>query len=170
VKKSCDSNTSTASITLLEKSKEQEILNGIAAKGLKPEDIDVVILTHLHFDHIGNTELFTNARFIVQRSEIPMLISPPKFATFYYREWSHKITNISDRLIPIEGNLKFSKHVELIRVGGHSPNARQDSTARDRQTSARVPDQPWRSPAEVKRWAVLPISRNRIPGACGAHS
>jgi glyoxylase-like metal-dependent hydrolase (beta-lactamase superfamily II) len=103
------------------KSKEQEILNGLAAKGLKPEDIDVVVLTHLHFDHIGNTELFTNARFIVQRSEIPMLISPPKFATFYYREWSHKITDISDRLIPIDGNLKFSKHLELIRVGGHSP-------------------------------------------------
>jgi glyoxylase-like metal-dependent hydrolase (beta-lactamase superfamily II) len=103
------------------KSKEQEIVNGLAAKGLKPEDIDVVVLTHLHFDHIGNTELFQNARFIVQRSEIPMLISPPKFASFYYREWSHKITNVSDRLIPIEGNLKLSKHIELIRVGGHSP-------------------------------------------------
>src|SRR5262249_52651080 len=103
------------------KSKEQEIVNGLAAKGLKPEDIDVVVLTHLHFDHIGNTELFQNARFIVQRSEIPMLISPPKFATFYYREWSHKITNISDRLIPIEGNWKLSKNIELVRLGGHSP-------------------------------------------------
>jgi len=103
------------------KSKEQEILNGMAAKGLKPEDVDVVVLTHLHFDHIGNTDVFTNARFIVQRSEISMLISPPKFATFYYREWSHKITDISDRLIPIDGNLKLGKYIELIRVGGHSP-------------------------------------------------
>ena len=101
MKKLCGSNTGTELITSLEKSKEQEIINGLAAKGLKPEDVDVVVLTHLHFDHIGNTDLFTNARFIVQRSEISMLISPPKFATFYYREWWHKITDISDRLIPM---------------------------------------------------------------------
>jgi hypothetical protein len=25
------------------------------------------------------------------------------------------------------------------------------------------------APAEVERWAVLPVSRNQIPGACGAH-
>lgn len=103
------------------KSKEQEILSALAAKGLKPEDINIVILTHLHFDHIGNTELFKNARFIVQKSEISMLISPPRFATFYYREWSHKITNISDRLVPIEGNSKLTKSIELVRMGGHSP-------------------------------------------------
>ncbi|HMD13492.1 MAG TPA: N-acyl homoserine lactonase family protein, partial [Bacteroidota bacterium] len=103
------------------KSKEQEILSALAAKGLKPEDIDIVILTHLHFDHIGNTDLFKNARFIVQKSEISMLISPPRFATFYYREWSDKIMNISDRLVPIEGNFKLTKSIELVRMGGHSP-------------------------------------------------
>jgi glyoxylase-like metal-dependent hydrolase (beta-lactamase superfamily II) len=103
------------------KSQEQEILTGLAAKGLKPEDIDLVILTHLHFDHIGNTELFKNARFIVQASEISMLISPPKFTSFYYRELSYKITNISDRLVPIEGNLKLTKTIELVKVGAHSP-------------------------------------------------
>src|ERR1700676_4018 len=103
------------------KSKEQEIVAGLAAKGLKPEDIDTVVLTHLHFDHIGNTELFKNARFIVQACEIPMLISPPRFATFYYREWAHKITEVSDRLLPIEGNLRLTKTIELVKVGGHSP-------------------------------------------------
>ena len=103
------------------KSKEQEVVNGLKAKGLTPEDIDTVVLTHLHFDHIGNTELFKKAHFFVQAAEIPMLISPPKFATFYYREWSHKITSISDRLTPIEGNWKLTKNIELIRVGGHSP-------------------------------------------------
>ena len=106
---------------LARKSPEQEIVAGLATKGLKPEDIDIVVLTHLHFDHIGNTELFTNARFIVQKSEIPMLISPPRFATFYYREWSKKITDIASRLVPIEGDFVLSKATKLVRVGGHSP-------------------------------------------------
>ena len=29
---------------------------------IKPEDIDIIILTHNHFDHIGNNSLFKNAK------------------------------------------------------------------------------------------------------------
>lgn len=102
------------------KSKDEEIVTALAQKGLKPEDIDVVALTHLHFDHIGNNELFSKARFVVQKDEVPFLVSPPPFATFYYREWQHKLTSISDRLDIIEGNYKLSKNVELVKVGGHA--------------------------------------------------
>ena len=102
------------------KSKDEEIVTALAQKGLKPEDIDVVALTHLHFDHIGNNELFSNARFVVQKDEVPFLVSPPPFATFYYREWQHKLTSISDRLEMIEGDYRLSKNVELVKVGGHA--------------------------------------------------
>lgn len=37
--------------------------------GMRPEDIETVILTHLHFDHIGNLDQFPNATFHVQRAE-----------------------------------------------------------------------------------------------------
>jgi N-acyl homoserine lactone hydrolase len=37
--------------------------------GWSPEEVDIVINTHLHYDHCGNNRLFTNARFIVQRRE-----------------------------------------------------------------------------------------------------
>lgn len=102
------------------KSKDEEIVTALAQMGLKPEDIDVVALTHLHFDHIGNNELFSKARFVVQKDEVPFLVSPPPFATFYYREWQHKLTSISDRLDTIEGNYRLSKNVELVKVGGHA--------------------------------------------------
>lgn len=102
------------------KSKDEEIVTALAQKGLKPEDIDVVALTHLHFDHIGNNGLFSKARFVVQKDEVPFLVSPPPFATFYYREWQHKLTSISDRLDIVEGNYKLSRNVELIKVGGHA--------------------------------------------------
>ncbi|MEP9373729.1 N-acyl homoserine lactonase family protein [Mesorhizobium sp. KR1-2] len=102
------------------KERDQEIVRALADKGVKPEDVDIVVLTHLHFDHIGNNELFTNARFIVQKDEVPFLISPPPFATFYYREWQHKLTSISDRLDIIEGNLKLGRNIELIKAGGHA--------------------------------------------------
>lgn len=102
------------------KSREEEIETALARKGLKPDDIDIIALTHLHFDHIGNNELFRKARFVLQRDEVPFLVSPPPFATFYYREWQHKLTSISDRLDIIEGRHRLSKHVELVKVGGHA--------------------------------------------------
>ncbi|MBV9672151.1 MAG: N-acyl homoserine lactonase family protein [Verrucomicrobia bacterium] len=103
------------------KTTEQEILTALHRKALGPEDIDIIVLSHLHFDHIGNTELFPNAHFFVHASEIPMLISPPRFATFYYREWAHKLTRISDRLTPITENFKLTADIQIVRLGGHSP-------------------------------------------------
>ena len=47
---------------------------GLAAAGVKPEDITIVVLTHLHPDHIGGLALggkpaFANARYVIGKTE-----------------------------------------------------------------------------------------------------
>jgi glyoxylase-like metal-dependent hydrolase (beta-lactamase superfamily II) len=41
----------------------------LAKAGFRPEDVDTVVLTHLHHDHAGNIAAFPNARFVCQRRE-----------------------------------------------------------------------------------------------------
>lgn len=42
----------------------------LAECGVKPEDVDTVFITHAHFDHLGNTDDFPNARFYIQEREL----------------------------------------------------------------------------------------------------
>ena len=41
----------------------------LAKLGYTPADVDVVVLTHLHFDHAGNFDAFPNAEIFVQKHE-----------------------------------------------------------------------------------------------------
>jgi N-acyl homoserine lactone hydrolase len=51
---------------------EQELLNQLANLGYTPTDINLVLLTHSHDDHVGGLPYFQHARIVV--SEIEMLI------------------------------------------------------------------------------------------------
>ncbi|MBL8128044.1 MAG: N-acyl homoserine lactonase family protein [Thermomicrobiales bacterium] len=53
-----------------EQSEDQQIVNQLARIGVKPEEIDIVVNSHLHFDHCSNNKLFPQATFIFSTSEL----------------------------------------------------------------------------------------------------
>ena len=75
---------------------------GLAKWGLKPEDIDVVIHTHLHNDHCENDFKCVNARFYVHEKELTRIHEPHPLDYRYNEEF------ISD----VEENGQIEKVVE----------------------------------------------------------
>ncbi len=47
----------------------QELTARLAQRGLRPDDIDRIVLSHLHFDHVGGNEEVPDARVVVQQAE-----------------------------------------------------------------------------------------------------
>ena len=57
------------------KENEQELLHELKKLKIEPRDIHFVLLTHKHFDHIGNLDLFPNAN-IISKENIKQFILP----------------------------------------------------------------------------------------------
>jgi len=52
---------------------QEELTAQLDAIGVKPSDIDIVIFTHLHWDHAANNDKFPQARFIAQKAEVDLV-------------------------------------------------------------------------------------------------
>lgn len=62
------------------KDNEQELISDLKQLNLSPKDINFVILTHTHWDHNGNLDLFENAKIITNNnhSDLPPGLKPIK--------------------------------------------------------------------------------------------
>jgi glyoxylase-like metal-dependent hydrolase (beta-lactamase superfamily II) len=112
-------------------SRERSLSESIcAATGHAPEDITLVINTHLHFDHAGgNTRLdengdiaptFPNARYLVSRSEYEVAENPSERdrASYLPENWRPLVANGQLELRP--DNYEAAPGLTLETVRGHS--------------------------------------------------
>jgi N-acyl homoserine lactone hydrolase len=65
-------------------SPEDHIERRLASIGRKPTDIDVVVQSHLHFDHAGGLGWLTHAPVLVQREELAFALAPPVYQSAIY--------------------------------------------------------------------------------------
>jgi glyoxylase-like metal-dependent hydrolase (beta-lactamase superfamily II) len=103
----------------------------LAEHGLDPSEIDIVINTHLHFDHCGgNTRLekdklvaaYPNAKYVVQRGEFEHAKHPNERDRASYLLENYGPLEAKGKLALLEGDRAIAPGVELIRVPGHTAN------------------------------------------------
>ena len=90
---------------------------GLKKLGLSCGDIDIVILTQLHPDHVEFAYKYKNATFIIQKDELEFGLNPHEsFAFAYIKEW-FKDLNFE----VIDGDKEIVGGVSVLLTPGHSP-------------------------------------------------
>lgn len=100
------------------------IAEEIRKKGVNPEDIKLIIYTHLHWDHAWNTECFPNAEMVVQEAEMNSAIHPLKMGRKSYGfmpesggpNWLRAIMQFH----PVKGDTEIRPGIRVIQTPGHT--------------------------------------------------
>ncbi len=92
-----------------------EFEDALSSFGLKPEDIDVIIHTHLHNDHCENDYKCSNALVYAQKAEIAFLKNPHPIDHRYYPDVLDGVN-----VVEIEGDATIEDGIEVIFSPGHS--------------------------------------------------
>jgi glyoxylase-like metal-dependent hydrolase (beta-lactamase superfamily II) len=109
--------------------RSQNLLASLASLGLAASDIDVVVNTHLHFDHAGgNTRLdggrvvptFPRARYVVQLGEWEDATRPHERSRASYIEADFVPLAERRLLDTVQGEVEVAPGVRVMCVGGHT--------------------------------------------------
>jgi len=104
--------------------KGSSVAERLAEIGVRPADVEAVVLTHCHWDHIGGLALFPNARVYCQRAEVAWSLSPPEWmASAYPKALSHSLPSVRERLTVLDGDHVLERGIRLLLVGAHSPGS-----------------------------------------------
>lgn len=135
---------------------------GLKKVSITPSDVDLIIQTHLHFDHVGNTHKCKNARVIVQKSELEFAMAPHPMQGYLYdprllRDLRFEI---------IEGDKSILPGIEVIHLPSHTPGVQAVSvhTAKGRAVISGMcciganfnPPEPSRELQIHYNWKVVP--------------
>jgi len=105
------------------------LTESLASEGVRPEQVDLVINTHLHFDHAGgNTRLtngravpaFPSAKYVVQKDELAHALKPTERdrASYYAQDFA-PITEAGQWQF-VEGDTEVLPGISVVTIPGHN--------------------------------------------------
>lgn len=105
----------------------------LADRGLSASDIDVLLLTHAHWDHVQGLQYFDRATIMTHPKELDY-ISRPHAQDYATPAWTKAMLDQYDIQSVTEGG-ELATDVHVIEVPGHSPGTIAVAVATDEGTS-----------------------------------
>lgn len=100
-------------------SEEDLLVHRLDSIGLETDAVDVVVLSHLHYDHAGGAALFPKSELVAQKDEYAYAHYPASFfESFYYRK-NFDLPGYRWRLL--DGDTELCPGVTVLRTDGHTP-------------------------------------------------
>ncbi len=94
--------------------------------GVKPADVPIALITHLHYDHWAGHSQFPAAEYWIQRDEVAFWTGPfgrsPAFRQSANPDALARLVtlNYADRVRMIDGDREVLPGIKVHRVGGHT--------------------------------------------------
>ncbi|ALM86841.1 N-acyl homoserine lactonase family protein [Bordetella sp. N] len=101
-------------------------IEGLGALGVRPEGIDDVVVTHLHYDHAGNLDKLPRARFHVQDGEMEFatgrcMCHEPLRHAYEVEDVVTLLRRVyEDRVVFHDGDDALNSGLRLLKIGGHT--------------------------------------------------
>ena len=105
------------------------LLQNLAREGIRPEEVDIVVNSHLHFDHAGgNTVIsegkpvptFPRARYFIQRGEWQVASRPNERTRATYLAENFEPLEDARQVELVEGEVEIIKGLRLVPAPGHT--------------------------------------------------
>jgi glyoxylase-like metal-dependent hydrolase (beta-lactamase superfamily II) len=90
--------------------------DGLARVGVKPEDIALIVHTHLHNDHCENDSMFPQAKVYAQKAEVAFMRQPHPLDHRYDPDYLE-----GSELVELEGDAEIVPGVSVLFTPGHTP-------------------------------------------------
>ena len=99
-------------------SRRTMLVKSLLGRGLAPEEIDLVVLTHMHWDHCANADLFPNARVLVHPKEIDYASNPRRGDHNVASYFADMLSRL--RVEPISDGDRIVEGVSVMDTPGHT--------------------------------------------------
>jgi len=124
--------------------------DGIRHAGFEPSDVDIVLSTHLHFDHAGGNTLlredgaivpaFPDARYVVQQGELDFAQSPNERIRASYLSENLNAVSEAGLWDLVQGDAEVTAGVRVTPTPGHTPFHQSVMIESDGETACYLAD------------------------------